>query len=329
MDTMSRIGLKKILIFLGLLALLAGVGFTQQRVSLQIIGKIPDPRSVKVYQIQLGAFSKTHNAAEIYTQLRQAGFTPVYEQYRNLTRVLLQGISARDVKPYLERIEQAGFKEIILREEAGKKPAFSLALFNAKWEIASRDSDFVSFEFDEHGNFLAIKNANARDPAAYLGKYTVKSLDTLELEDYGVITLQDRMNNAINFTFTALESDTPAAYHAKEDTSALDNFPETDLLCRAWRAVTIGGDNVQEAGGEHLTFFSRRGAFYVVYLDEDRSALGQWKWKDHTRTEFVYSWDNWKTQGTDRIHTLADTYLKDEWAIDKYETPPVWESVPY
>jgi hypothetical protein len=324
MDTMGRVGLKKILIFLSLLALLAELGFTQQDVSIQIIGRIPDPKSAELYQFQLGAFSKSLNARVVFTQLRQAGFTPVYEQYQSFTRVLVRGVRARDVRSYLERIKQADFKEVIIREDPGK--ILSPAFFNAKWEIVSRNSDFDSFEFDEHGNFLAIMNDDARDPA-YLGKYTVKSWNTLELEDYGVITLQARMNNTVNFTFAAQESDSPVAYRAKENTSILDDSRQTSLLCRTWRAVALNGDDVQDVGGEHLTFFSKTGAFYVVYLDEDRSALGQWKWKNSTRKEFVYSWDNWKTSGTDRIHTLTDTYWKDEWATNKYDTPPVWESV--
>jgi hypothetical protein len=327
MDTMNRLVLKKILVFLGLLTLLAEIGFTQQRLSIQVIGKIPDPQNAKLYQLQLGAFRNSSNAETVFTRLLRAGFSPVYESYQNLTRVLIRQIPAQDVAPYLERIKQAGFQEAIIRED--RETWGTLALFSAKWEIISRNRDFVSFEFDKHGNFLAIKNDDAGDPAVYLGKYTVRSWNTLELEDYGVITLQARMNNAVNFTFATMESDMPVTYQARENRSSLDNSRQTDLLCRTWQAVAVNGQDAREIGGEHLTFFSRTGVLYVVYLNRNRSALGQWKWKDSSRREFVYSWDNGKTWGTDRILTLTDTLWKDEWASDKYDTPPVWESAAY
>jgi hypothetical protein len=322
---MKRVVLKQVLIFLGLLILFVESGFTQQSSSMQVIGKIPDPQSTNIYQLQVGAFRITRNAETVFDRLKQAGFNPVYEQYQNLTRVMVRGINAADIPPYLERFKQAGFREAIIREERRT----TLTLFNAKWEIRSRNSDFISFEFDEHGNYLVIAHNDAGDPAVHFGKYKVRSWNTLELEDFGSLVIQARMNNDVNFTFTALDADKALTYQARENQSAIDNSRQTSMLCRAWQSVTVNGKDVREIGGGHLVFFSRTGAFYVTYLNEDRSILGQWKWKDQNRREFIYSWDNWETLGIDRIHALTETYWKDEWAVDKYDTPPIWESAVY
>jgi hypothetical protein len=322
---MYRMVLKKTLIFLSLLTLFGGFVFTQQKSSIRIIGSIPSPQSTNTYQLQVGAFRTTRNAEAVFNRLKQAGFNPVYERYRNLTRVMIRGLGARDVPSYLERFKQAGFREAIIREER-RTP---LTLFNAKWEITSRNSSFASFEFDERGNYLAIEKNGDKDPAVHFGKYKARSWNTLELAGFGSLVIQARMDKTVGFTFTPMDSGEVLTYRARENLNVIDTFPRTNMLCRAWLAITVNGNDVRETGGEHVVFFSRTGAFYVTYLKEDRSALGQWRWKDRNREEIVYSWDNWKTRGTDRIHTLTEAYWKDEWAVDKYDTPPVWESVEY
>jgi hypothetical protein len=322
---MNRRVLKKALIFLSLLILLDESVFAQQKTSLRVIGRIPDPQSTNTYQLQVGAFRTARNAEAVFNRLKQAGFNPVYERRLNLTRVMIRGVKAKDVPSSLERFKQAGFREALIREE--RRPP--LTLFNAKWEISSRNSDFASFEFDERGNYLAIEKNGGKDPAVHFGKYKVRSWNTLELADFGSLVIQTRRDKAVNFTFTPIGSGEAAAYQARENLSVIDTSPRTNMLCRAWLAITVNGNDVREIGGEHLVFFSRTGAFYVTYLKEDRSALGQWRWKDRNRGEIVYSWDNWKTRGTDRIHTLTEAYWKDEWAVDKYDTPPIWESVEY
>jgi hypothetical protein len=45
------------------------------------------------------------------------GFTPAYERYGDMYRVVLSGVRARDMPEVARLIGYAGFREILIREE--------------------------------------------------------------------------------------------------------------------------------------------------------------------------------------------------------------------
>jgi hypothetical protein len=94
--------------------------FSQQNIPAKIIGQIPDAGNSKYYQIQVGAFGITRNAEMAFDRLKNAGFSPIYENISALTRVLASGIAARDVQASLGKIKAAGFNEVIIREDPAK-----------------------------------------------------------------------------------------------------------------------------------------------------------------------------------------------------------------
>ena len=87
------------------------------RPSMNVTPGMPDPSGNGVYRVQVGAFSNTGNAQQCFNRLKSAGFTPFYEQYGSLYRVVLTGIQAADMAGVIRRLEAAGFREAWIREE--------------------------------------------------------------------------------------------------------------------------------------------------------------------------------------------------------------------
>jgi len=87
------------------------------RPSMNVTPGMPDPCGNGVYRVQVGAFSNTGNAQQCFNRLKSAGFTPFYEQYGSLYRVVLTGIQAADMAAVIRRLEAAGFTDAWIREE--------------------------------------------------------------------------------------------------------------------------------------------------------------------------------------------------------------------
>lgn len=103
-------------ILIGFVLLLIG-NFCFPQQNLKITGRIPQPDSDKFYRIQLGSFKVPRNAELTFSRLKNAGFDPVYENYRDFTRVLLTGLNARNTSMILKTIELIGFKEVWIMED--------------------------------------------------------------------------------------------------------------------------------------------------------------------------------------------------------------------
>jgi hypothetical protein len=91
--------------------------FAQQNLPARIIGNIPDGSGNKIYQIQVGAYKIEKNAQDAILQLKNIALQPSTEIFRDFTRVLIKEIPANQVKSILATIANAGFKEVIIRED--------------------------------------------------------------------------------------------------------------------------------------------------------------------------------------------------------------------
>ena len=98
-----------------LIFLLSALCFAQQNANIRVIGRIPDAADSKLYQLQVGAFRLIQNASKAFEKLRAASLDPHYEQYQDIIRVMIIGISAKDVPAYIERIRKAGFSEVYIK----------------------------------------------------------------------------------------------------------------------------------------------------------------------------------------------------------------------
>ena len=86
-------------------------------IQIKIIPKLPDPLKNNKYRIQVGAFKNTSYARNCFDSLKSIGFSPSFEQYNDITRVVIPGVAASEIIKAAERIGAAGFSEILLREE--------------------------------------------------------------------------------------------------------------------------------------------------------------------------------------------------------------------
>jgi len=111
--------------------------FAQQSPSINIFGRIPAPEDNRTYQIQVGSFRVIQNAERVYNRLSGASLNPVYENYLNFTRVILRGISARDVPQYIDRLQRMGFSEILIRMDAGHQIIPGLPVSTAALPVPS------------------------------------------------------------------------------------------------------------------------------------------------------------------------------------------------
>jgi hypothetical protein len=106
--------MRRVLFFLNLL-FFSALCFTQQNSNFRVIGRVPGAGDNRIYQIQVGAFLHFQNAERAFERLNNASLNPAYESFSAFTRVVINGIAARDVPSYLQRIRNAGFTEVVIR----------------------------------------------------------------------------------------------------------------------------------------------------------------------------------------------------------------------
>jgi len=98
--------------------------FAQQSLPSKIVGGIPSANSGKIYQIQVGAFKFDVNAQDAVSRLKNIDLQPVTEKFRDLTRVLIKGIPASQIRSVLSSVAKAGFREVIVREDSPSNAAY-------------------------------------------------------------------------------------------------------------------------------------------------------------------------------------------------------------
>jgi hypothetical protein len=94
--------------------------FAQQNSDIKILGKIPDAGDQRLYQLQVGAFQICQNAEEAFAKLNSAALNPAYESFSGLIRVVINRLPAGDVPSYIQKIQNAGFIEVIVRIDTGR-----------------------------------------------------------------------------------------------------------------------------------------------------------------------------------------------------------------
>ena len=105
-------------IFLAICLLYTSV-FCHAQALPRVIGRIPNPESQALYQMQVGAFLYAQYAVNASNLLRREGFDVVFVNFQNLTRVIVPGIVASEINASLERLGRLGFNTIIIREDPG------------------------------------------------------------------------------------------------------------------------------------------------------------------------------------------------------------------
>jgi hypothetical protein len=102
--------------------------FAQDDATFRVVGKMPSIESNQQYQIQVGAYRDIQNAKRAFEKLSSISLNSIYENYREYTRVIVVGVSSRNVAACLEKIKTLGFSEIWIKEDAQRLPISTAAL---------------------------------------------------------------------------------------------------------------------------------------------------------------------------------------------------------
>ena len=106
--------MKRVLFFLYLI-FFSALCFAQQDSNFRVIGRLPGAGDDRTYQIQVGAFQIFQNAEKAFEKLNSDSLNPAYESFFNFTRVVINGVAASDVPSYLQRIQNTGFTEVVIK----------------------------------------------------------------------------------------------------------------------------------------------------------------------------------------------------------------------
>ena len=82
-----------------------------------IKGSLPPAESARLYRLQVGAYKIPRNASDAFDKLKKAGLNPAYEQNGEYYRVVLAGLTAREIQSIAQTLGNAGFREAVIREE--------------------------------------------------------------------------------------------------------------------------------------------------------------------------------------------------------------------
>lgn len=211
---------------------------------------------------------------------------------------------------------------------------------SAKW-VVSGTGEYESFEFNESGNYIVVKkgssgarikssdqtslwgtvakdlteNANSRvqasDPIITFGTYEITN-NTISLSNFGTITVDKLDDNAISFSLQLTGSSNKNTLSASKQ-AEMTSSTKTNLLCRTWELVTVNGSTVAGTEDELTVLFSKAGTYLVTFRnDTEQGGLAQWKWKNSTETEFLYTWtkDVWSNNDLVTISELTSNSLK-------------------
>lgn len=159
----------------------------------------------------------------------------------------------------------------------------------AKWNVSST-SDFESFEFTESGNYIVIKKSFAKttgDPSILFGSYEIVDNKTINLSDFGTITVTKISGSIIGFKvqlFSDTENEIAIEANKQE---AIEKTERTELLCRTWELVSCGGYSISD----FTVLFSKAGTYFLsLVLDGERiSATGTWVWCDSEQTKLAFA----------------------------------------
>jgi hypothetical protein len=206
----------------------------------------------------------------------------------------------------------------------------SVEKISAKWVIDGI-SIYKSFEFNKSGNYIVVKKASTDSTSkqfVLFGTYEITDKKTLVLSDFGKIKISEISDKSLSFSVSLITSPNIEVAITASKNAEIQSTTKTDLLCRTWEMVTINGKNVVGTDNDLSVLFSASGTYFVSFAnptDENHGGLAQWKWKDDSQTNILYSWDEvpvWNKSEFVEISKLTSDSLKILEKEDTYVLKP-------
>jgi hypothetical protein len=215
--------------------------FPQQNIPVVVQGAIPGTDDPSLHEIQVGAFSQAQNAANAFNILSKGGFSPIFENIpqRNLTRVLVRGIPAGEVRGNLERIGRLGFREVIIRRDTRNFANLTEDIHNLipdKYLEAIRD--------------LGIEINGGRNPPNIEGTYFVDPLLLVENTTGGSIAAQwDKKVTFSRQDNTTLTINADYTMQTENFTDPMSSSGPGSYIVGEGNKFTVVVDGTREQGG--------------------------------------------------------------------------------
>jgi hypothetical protein len=178
---------------------------------------------------------------------------------------------------------------------------------SAKWTI-SNSSDYKSFEFNESGNYIVVKNITTRsinDPIVLFGTYEIIDGKKIVLSDFGTLIISVINENSISFSFQLTSNpDNDVIINASKQ-EEIESSTNTDLLCQTWMLVSFGEYEIQN----FYVLFSKAGTYLINNEAEGEEIikLGTWSWCNTDENKIAFTIEN--VLDCDGIEIVKDLQL--------------------
>ena len=201
------------------------------------------------------------------------------------------------------------------KDENKSKETLNKETISAKW-LVNGSSDYESFEFNESGNYIIVKNTakkSTSEDAIIFGTYEFIDNKKITLNDFGTLKISEIYSNSISFSLQLSNNPDNEIIIEASKKDEMESTKRTDLLCKTWDLVTLNDTSVAGTDMELKILFSKAGTYYISYVNRNDGELAQWKWKNEAETELLYSWDdepNWEEVDFVEIPELTSNTLK-------------------
>lgn len=198
------------------------------------------------------------------------------------------------VKWFLVSIFFGAFILSCIKSKAPQIDILNKTTLSGKW-VVSGSGDFKSFEFNESGNYIIIKDSTeniTHDQYLFFGFYTIIDYSRIILYGFGEIHINEINEETISFTFNSeiIYGEEVAITARKQE--EIEDSPKTNLLCNTWQLASENGETHVDTS--LYVLFSKTGSCFYSYSNayhDHSGGVAQWKWKDSITIGLQYSWE--------------------------------------
>lgn len=196
----------------------------------------------------------------------------------------------------------------------------------AKWNVEN-NSEYISFEFTEAGNYIIEKVASDKNYEYIVGLFQLIDENSINLSDFGIINIADLSLNSIDLFFVdslGSQVNITASMQAQIESST-----QTDLLTNTWSVLSYNGNIVSGTQNDMNVIFSQSGTYFSWNENpeyNDAGGMAEWMWANNDQTYFRYRWGPiWYSNMMCEIVELSANSLivfdipnDDTWVLEPY-----------
>lgn len=150
---------------------------------------------------------------------------------------------------------------------------------SAKW-VVSGNSEYKSFEFNESGNYIIVKEGPLKsddNEIVLYGTYEVNSDGSITIDAVGVISVTFNGDNTIDIELALLETPDVKIPMSAEKVEAIAVGTKTEMLCQSWRMESVNDSSTLGTIMDMTVIFTEAGTYFVTFnLDWETYLESTW-----------------------------------------------------